>query len=819
MVTFNSNLPHLIIRGSAEAEKYKSPNERPRPRYPERRRAEHAAHLLSQLQSAASELQQKRDRLPVGVPSADGIYLEFESKPDFDLTLKSLDLPSQGIELLAVKELLDEQSKKTVATVFVPDDKISTFIKKVEEYSNQETKTGKPKNAPLVDSIEHIRIAVVRSLWTDLDEFFPREDELIWWEVWLRATSDAIPRFQNFAQARDIGLSYRYLIFPDRHVILAYTSANQFAASIDSLGFIAELRRAKETAADFLQMSNLDQREWVRAMLGLTDFPQTNGPVVCVLDTGVQRTHPLIAPALPANKLLSCNPTWGLGDHDGHGTSMSGLVLFGDLESALLSTTRISVPCELESVKILPPAGSNPTDLYGSITEEAVSRATIADPDRNRIICMAVTSTDDRDRGQPSSWSASLDKICSGQIIDAKRHLVIVSAGNVHLDDHIDYPNSNLTDGIHDPGQSWNALTIGAYTDRVNITEPQFNGWSPLAKAGDIAPGTTTSLTWKRSKWPVKPDVVFEGGNGAIDPARSRVDYPNSLLLLTTNRDHQTCSFTWTADTSAASAKASHMAATISSHYPEFWPETVRAMIVHSAEWTPRMRLAYPTSTKTEKENLLRTCGYGVPDLNKAIWSATNALTLIAQDDLKPFDGNKMGHLNLHNIPWPTDILRSLGQADVKMRVTLSYFVEPNPARRGWEHKFRYQSHGLRFDVKTPTESSTEFRTRLNKERWDEESGRASVTSSSDTTNWFFGKGIRSRGSIHSDTWSGTAAELAERNQVAVFPVVGWWREKHSDGHTKKKARYSLIVSISTPNVSTDIYTPVVNLVSTTIST
>src|SRR5256885_8145814 len=33
----------------------------------------------------------------------------------------------------------------------------------------------------------------------------------------------------------------------------------------------------------------------------------------------------------------------------------------------------------------------------------------------------------------------------------------------------------------------------------------------------------------------------------------------------------------------------------------------------------------------------------------------------------------------------------------VEMRVTLSFFVEPNPSRRGWQSKFRYQSHGLRF--------------------------------------------------------------------------------------------------------------------------
>jgi hypothetical protein len=807
------------VRGSALPEKYKSPNQSPRPKFPQRNRLQHASELLSQLREAAQEGQQRKDVLPIGVPSADGITLEFESHPNFDLTLKSLDLPSKGIELLAAKQIIVDDQSKTIATVFVPNDKVELFIKKVEEYRDQETKSRKPKNAALVDSIEHIRLAVVRSLWTDLDEFFPEVDQPIWWEVWLRATQDSIPKFQNFARVRDIPISNRTILFPDRHVILAYATPNQFVSAIDSIGFIAELRKAKESTADFLEMPASEQREWVTALSGLTNPPSSNCPAVCILDTGVHRHHPLIEPFLPASKTLTCNRSWGVDDHQGHGTEMAGLALYGDLENALLSTERIDVPCELESVKILPRDGENSPELYGSLTEEAVSRATISEPERERIVCMAVTATDSRDRGQPSSWSASVDKICVGESIDDKRHLVILSAGNIALEDHINYPEGNLTDGIHDPGQSWNALTVGAFTEKADIAEKEFRDWTTLAPPGDIAPGTTTSLTWQRGKWPIKPDIVFEGGNAAINPTKDKIDYPNSLALLTTNRTTGGGMFTWTADTSAASAKAAHLASQISVAYPDYWPETIRALMIHSAEWTQRMRDAYPCRTKPEKESLLRTCGFGVPDANRAIWSASNALTLIAQDDLKPFDGNAMNEMNLHQIPWPEEVLRALGETKIKMRVTLSYFIEPNPARRGWEHKFRYQSHGLRFDVKTPTESLDEFKRRLNRERWEEEAGRASVTSISDSSDWVFGKQIRSKGSLHSDIWEGTAVALAERSKIAVFPVVGWWREKHAQGHTRKNARYSLIVSISTPDITTDLYTPVETEILTAIAT
>jgi hypothetical protein len=42
--------------------------------------------------------------------------------------------------------------------------------------------------------------------------------------------------------------------------------------------------------------------------------------------------------------------------------------------------------------------------------------------------------------------------------------------------------------------------------------------------------------------------------------------------------------------TSAATAQVARIAAAISADYPELWPETVRALVVHSAEWTAVMR-------------------------------------------------------------------------------------------------------------------------------------------------------------------------------------------------------------------------------------
>ena len=108
------------------------------------------------------------------------------------------------------------------------------------------------------------------------------------------------------------------------------------------------------------------------------------------------------------------------------------------------------------------------------------------------------------------------------------------------------------------------------------------------------------------------------------------------------------------------------------------------------------------------------------------------------------------------------------------MRVTLSYFIEPSPGRRGWKYKHRYASHGLRFDVKRPTETVDDFRKRLNKQAREEDDDIVSTESQE----WTLGIQLRNRGSLHSDWWTGTASDLADCGHVGVYPVVGWWRER-----------------------------------------
>ena len=76
---------------------------------------------------------------------------------------------------------------------------------------------------------------------------------------------------------------------------------------------------------------------------------------------------------------------------------------------------------------------------------------------------------------------------------------------------------------IEDPAQSWNALTVGGYTDKIVIDDEGYEDWSPLSEAGELSPFAGTSVTWPQSRSPFKPEIVMEAGNRAVSPGSDQV--------------------------------------------------------------------------------------------------------------------------------------------------------------------------------------------------------------------------------------------------------------------------------------------------------
>ncbi|MDE0001947.1 MAG: S8 family peptidase [Rhodospirillaceae bacterium] len=576
------------------------------------------------------------------------------------------------------------------------------------------------------------------------------------------------------------------------------------------------------------QLSPTIQRRWVKeAQERVVPAPE-QAPTVCLLDTGIYQ-HSLFGGSLNKRDIYYVVGPDGH-DRDGHGTEMAGLALFGHVTDLLTSPMDVQLVHRLESVKVLPDPGAspNPPETYGAVTAAGVSMPEVSTPRRRRAFCMPNSDHGSRSDGRPTLWSATVDALSFGTDVVATEsglelltrpdpessRLLIVSGGNVRDDHRIDFLAVCDTSVVEDPGQSWNALTVGAFTDLVATpSHPDFDGYTPLAPQGELSPFSRTSAGFSPI-WPLKPDIVMEGGNLLASPDATYFDPHEVVSIATTSHLEPLGRPLTTANaTSAAAAQAARLAAQVAANYPDLWPETVRGLLVHAAEWTPPMKDAIGGARNlTVRRQLLRRYGFGVPTEERVLRSASNAVTLIAQSYIQPFERvnssrTRLREMHLHDLPWPREQLLELGEAPVRLRVTLSYFIEPNASSRGWRGRYVYPSHGMRFDIRRSGETTGEFERRLNKLAEAEEGGTR--RSSAPEPQWLVGPEGRQVGSLHADLWEGTAAELADCGVLGVFPVGGWWKNNNRADRTSLSVRYALLVSLFTPEVEIDLYTPI----------
>ncbi|XHS79311.1 S8 family peptidase [Burkholderiaceae bacterium UC74_6] len=838
------NLDHLVVQGFTENHDFKSNLSVRNAPSPQRDRGAHGSKLLRQLgQLQLDEAALARERAARGLDAAAGmiIAIQFDRAAKYDV--QDLEWRRDGVEVLSVVDSGEGQ----VVALHVPEGRLSALEKRIRAYLNEETKTGKPKNARLITAIESIGSAAFDQLWTE-DEPPPDLDGPRWYQLWLRVGSrsarDVVARFRASAERLEITVEPGYVTFPDRAVVAAQCSRRDLEQAMMLLDAIAEIRAIQPNAQFFLSdLRAREQAHWIHDLLGRCTFtPPDVGPYVTLLDTGVNRAHLLLQDAIAEDDVHAVLPEWGGADRNGHGTGMAGLLCHGDLVGAFTRNDDIVLPHRLESVKIFPPNGANPRHLYGWVFAQAVDNVEQFQPLRQRVFATMTTAIGPG-AGKPSEWSATIDQMAFGlnglQPYEhgvswreddlfqdpLKPRLFVLSAGNVPLEGWNGYPDINHSTSVEDPGQAWNAITVGACTNLIDFDAAAFPDAVLIAQEGGLAPASTTSLLWGRA-WPIKPDLVAEGGNGALNPPPNVIDGPESLRLLTTAHRQHGQPFAETGDTSAAAAEVGRIAAHLRAHYPAYWEETIRALLVHGARFTPRMLAQLPTGTtrgaqKQHIKKLVRTYGFGKVSLENSLYSSEHAPTLVIEDTIVPYTSEqgsvKMNELKLHQLPWPEDVLLGLGATVVEMRVTLSYFIEPNPSRRGWQSKFRYQSHGLRFAVKGASETAERFTQRVNKidrveATLEGELDEGEALPDPDSNDWHIGSQLRSLGSIHSDFWTGTAVSLAEKSHVAVFPVGGWWKDWAGSGRADLAVRYSLIVSIQplgNMDVDVDLYTPI----------
>lgn len=840
------NLDHLSIPYDASVQKYSRKPTRLDPRIREVEHRAHGQRILNQLQTAFDEsTNERKEYLPTleELRSIGSIIVLEGSNAKFPLALDDLTrLTTHKVRrikwiLLSAKAAADDSVE--MATVWVADDYRSDFLKKFEAYSQsaseidgQKGSKKEPKNAALVANTSSIRSAILSDLWTSTKEIEYKGTH--WWEIWLHPQQDAEEKLRKFVELFGLNIQSRHFEIQDRLIFWVEATWSQLQPLLLWNVPVAEIR--KPMLFDTIEDLPLDeQSEYVKDFYARIKAAPANSVAVCLLDTGVNRQHQLLRDSLFPSDIHNVFGTYS-SDKDGHGTAMAGIALFKDLDDHLLSTQYVVLKHRLESVRMRPDSSIENVgpESYGSITAEAISRAEAA-ANRKRVFNLTISTTPDSKPGEPTLWSASIDALAFGAGVTSNKdgiqlfsgpkenhpRLILIAGGNVREFYH-NYLDISDARAIEDPGQAWNALTVGAYTEKtVTPTDPQYRGWCALAKQGELSPHSRTSVPFGR-KWPNKPDICFEGGNLLFDPSQlpdldqnCETNHPNLSIRTTGITNDQ--SLTSANATSSATAQASRLAALAMDKYPDYRPETIRALLTHRAEWTPKMLQNFSqVSGKRNRQVLLRRYGWGVPTESAVLHSMENSPTLIDEDQIKLFRGpNKknldefvMDECRLHSLPWPSNVLENLGSKGVRLRVTLSYFVQPSASRRGWRQRYSYQSHSLRFEIKKPLESTEAFILRMNALAQAEEAG--SLKNPTGEIDWVIGPNQRNHGSLHQDEWETTGAELAQCDAIAVYPVGGWWKTNKIKERLDAVVPYSLMISLKTEE-GIDLYTPIAN--------
>jgi hypothetical protein len=637
-----------------------------------------------------------------------------------------------------------------------------------------------------------------------------------WFEVGCRggyrrppAETDA-SRAQIVRQVRRIGWNARVddFVGPEMVYFYVHLTLAQIEELRGATDCIYEVELAPEPLRDLHLLEDMTTEEARQFVLTPPPGP---APSIVLLDSGIATMHPLLQPALltattAGPEIPSPEDTFG------HGTKMAGVALYEDLGGSL-QTGRANARWWIQSSRLLvaPGLGTAADDNYAKwpvLTLGAITSVEMADPlPRARVFALAVTRSmqvPPLDTLTPTLWSQAIDQLAHNQ---GRGRLLVVAAGNARDGQWLalaeQHPQLQLSEKIHQPAQAANALTVGAFTARVQLppSKEYVDARVVATDVGGISPFTSTGLPG--NEWAIKPDVVLEGGNLAIQGTLLDAGVPTLTALTTSNKHNVGQPLGQLSMTSEATARAARLAARIWVVEPNLRPETVRGLIVHSANWTEAMLSQFQNAN-----DRLLACGYGVPDEALAVECARDLATVIVEDSMpnaviegvpkkrppkrpttKPTEPKVRRKAKLYRLPIPEALLGQ-GDVDVELRVTLSYFAEPNKYGRRTFHGL-----DLKWDMQGPQETEAQFIERVNAHKRTERSPLVRTKS----FDWQIGIQPRGRGTVQSDRWRGRLSALAGNKLIAILPVLGWWEQRRA--LREQEAGFSLIVTLRAPGI------------------
>lgn len=445
-----------------------------------------------------------------------------------------------------------------------------------------------------------------------------------------------------------------------------------------------------------VQPNEFGDLEQVSAVLNLLE----GAPTIGVIDTGVQRLA-VLNPILEhdgidlVNKKKQRPYEIDLAFDSSHGTTVATLAAFGNNFYRNIDADLVDADAKIFSIKVL----SGETGLVNiADIRDAIIRAHIEYGIRIFNLSMSVRSKSYNE--DISTYAYILDDLAFTYDL-----LIFISVGNLGAED-IEYmqniaANPNTSDRVkhflkypnhfynpfitldetecHDcqfmnlcePSESMNNMSVGAIAESYN--ERHINHGLSLGKEfpayysrkyhmdyNSLINGTRFKNN-QRNKNLFKPDIVMPGGD--------QLDIESQMLVLAPREDGAGLKMGQNSGTSYATPLAANIAAKIIRKYPNLNMQSVKALMINSAEPIKTHYLdetinnlktlengLYPNVDRNEKtflskkysaERLSRyISGHGVPNISKCVDSDDNRCTFVVEDTIA-FDSHKVVNLNI----------------------------------------------------------------------------------------------------------------------------------------------------------------------------
>lgn len=639
-------LPHIAIQREP-----RQATVRPRGRggsriQPRPNRREHAERMKDQTAASAAEL--ARLRASFGVAPDRFLVLRLETLDGGQReTLERLNVA-------VVEELTEDRDNTTVHKLLVqfPDrESLNTFTEEYDRYADETRETTALPHgirSNLFDALDSVSTVAAeeRTGRRLLREGPPAEDRFyLDVDLWNTGTDDGnrnlLNFFRSFVQDRGGTVVKDPLITPS--LFLVKVEADQ--------GLLADL-----VQLDVVSLVDLppgpppeDAFDLLFPVFAPDTLPPVpaNGPVACVVDSGVLDGHPLLRGVVVASEDFDSGEATPV-DLNGHGTQVGGIVVYGDIARRIQGNEWMP-QVNIYSAKVMrsdpnafDPASADAIFPVEERVEHQLKRAIeyFHGEYGCRIFNLSIGHMDRLySGGRQLPWAELLDDLAKTLDI-----VIVVSAGNVpdpdipHAADSVKF-KEEVADSLRqpqhkliDPATSALSITVGSVARRedpsmrflgIQLAASAVGCPSPFTRCG---PGVAGA---------VKPEVVAHGGNFGLDSLAGNVSWRTNDPQLgepTLNRNFASDGRLLRAvcGTSFAAAQVTHIAARLEAAIRDQFgmvpsQNLVRALLVNSA------RLHQSVSKYVDKGSLLNTVGYGEPNV-EFCWSAPNRVTLVAED-------------------------------------------------------------------------------------------------------------------------------------------------------------------------------------------